>query len=141
MAKYKVGYTIGVFDLLHVGHINIINKAKSMCDFLIVGLLGDEYIKSHKEHDPLMNEEQREIIVSNLKSVDCVVIVNEVDRIKDYHKFKFDASFTGDDWFEDKKRRAIDEELFSKYGVDSLYFPYTKGISSSKIKKQLEERV
>ena len=140
MKKYKVGYTIGVFDLLHTGHINIINKSKSMCDFLIVGLLGDEYVRNSKKHNPLMNEEQREIIVSNLKAVDCVVIVNDVDRIRDYKKFKYDVNFTGDDWFGDIDRTRVDR-LLLRLGVDSIYFPYTKGVSSSDIKKQLEGRV
>lgn len=137
MKKYKIGYTIGVFDLLHIGHINIINKSKSLCDYLIVGLLGDKYVMNSKNHNPLMNEEQREVIVSNLEAVDCVVVIDNIDRIRDYHKFKYDVNFTGDDWFGDKKRTAEDKELL-KLGVDSIYFPYTKGVSSSQIRKQLK---
>ena len=101
MKKYKIGFTCGVFDLLHIGHLNLLEKCKSMCDYLIVGVCNDEYVLNVKNKTPIFTQEDRVRILKSLKCVDDAVLmsVEEVaDKLKFYNKIKFDVLFSGDDW-------------------------------------------
>ena len=101
MKKYKIGFTCGVFDLLHIGHLNLLEKCKSMCDYLIVGVCNNEYVLNVKNKTPIFTQEDRVRILKSLKCVDDAVLmsVEEVaDKLKFYNKIKFDVLFSGDDW-------------------------------------------
>ena len=93
-----IGYTAGVFDLFHIGHLNLIKKAKENCDFLIVGVNSDELVKEYKNKTPIIPEEERLEIIKSLKSVDKAVLVNTRDKLDAYNKYKFNRIFVGDDW-------------------------------------------
>ena len=136
MKKYKIGYTCGVFDMFHVGHLNLLEKCKSMCDYLIVGVCNDEYVRNIKHKEPVYSEQDRVRILEALKVVDraeLVTIEETNDKILAIEKFHFDVLFSGDDW-KGSERYQKTEEQFKKYGAFIEYFPYTQGISTTKIK-------
>lgn len=134
-----VGYTTGVFDLFHIGHLNILKKAKSMCDYLIVGVTTDKLV-SYKYKKAIIPYEERAEIVQNIKYVDAVVPQKSMDKMEAWKRLKFDVMFVGDDWFNTEKWNNIDAE-FKRLGVKVVYFPYTKGTSSTLINEILfEER-
>lgn len=128
--KYKVGYTTGVFDLFHIGHLNILKKAKEQCEYLIVGVSTDENVMSYKKKTPVIPFEERIAIVEALKYVDEVVPQTNMDKYQAWEKLKFNAIFHGDDWKGSKMYEEI-EQKFSDVGVDMVYFSYTKGTSST----------
>lgn len=128
--KYKVGYTTGVFDLFHIGHLNILKKAKEQCEYLIVGVSTDENVLCYKKKKPVIPFEERIAIVEALKYVDEVVPQTNMDKFKAWEKIKFEAIFHGDDWKGSAMYSEI-ERKFNEVGVDMVYFPYTKGTSSS----------
>ena len=137
--KYHVGYTCGVFDLFHVGHLNLLERCKSMCDYLIVGVCDDEYVNNVKNTTPVIKEEDRIRILNALKCVDEAVLVNietTNDKTIALEKFHFDVLFSGDDW-KGSERYQITEKQFKSVGVAVEYLPYTYGISSSVLKKQI----
>lgn len=139
MKKYKVGYTCGVFDLFHVGHLNLLETCKEMCDFLIVGMCDDNYVCSVKNQKPVYSEDDRLRILNAIKCVDKaekVDIETTNDKMLAWEKFKFDVLFFGDDW-KGSERYLRTEEQFKKIGVSIEYLPYTKGISTTKIKEKL----
>ncbi len=127
---FKRGYTQGVFDLFHVGHLNLINHAKEYCDYLIVGVNSDDLTFSYKRKYPLISEEERCLIVSNIRSVDEAHIVDSLDKAEQYSRFHFDAIFIGDDWKGNTRWQQTETDL-AVYGVDVVYLPYTKGICST----------
>lgn len=128
--KYKVGYTTGVFDLFHIGHLNILKKAKEQCEYLIVGVSTDENVLSYKKKTPVIPFEERIAIVEALKYVDEAVPQTHMDKFKAWEKIKFEAIFHGDDWKGSAMYSEI-EHKFSEVGVDMVYFPYTQGTSST----------
>lgn len=130
MKKYKVGYTTGVFDLFHIGHLNILKKAKEQCDYLIVGVSTDEVVQGYKKKTPVIPFEERIAIVEAVKYVDEVVPQKSMDKFEAWEKLKFDAIFHGDDW-KGSKMYEESEKKFSAVGVEMVYFPYTKGTSST----------
>ncbi|SHM26468.1 Glycerol-3-phosphate cytidylyltransferase [Fibrobacter sp. UWR3] len=139
MKKYKVGYTAGGFDLFHVGHLNLLERCKQMCDYLIVGVCDDDYVKNIKHKEPVFKEDERVRILNALKCVDRAELVNfEItdDKMFALKKFHFDVLFSGDDW-KGSERYNKTEADFSKVGVSIEYLPYTKGISSTDIKKKI----
>lgn len=130
-----VGYTAGVFDLFHIGHLNILRNAKGMCDELIVGVTSDELV-SYKGKKPVIPYEERAEIIRNLKCVDAVVKQEDMDKMKMWQRLKFDVMFVGDDWKGTAKWRKIEVD-FKKVGVKIIYFPYTKTTSSTLVTKTL----
>ena len=134
--KLVIGYTSGVFDLFHVGHVKILKRAKSLCDKLIVGVSTNKLVKKYKNKQPIIPYAERVEIIKNSKFVDLVVPQNSLDKIQNYRKLKFDIMFVGDDWYATKKWRLIDQK-FRKLGVKIVYLPYTKKTSSTKINKIL----
>lgn len=141
MKKYKVGFTTGVFDLLHVGHLNILEKSKEQCEHLIVAVLSDEYSILKKGKKPVYSQEERMRLVGALKCVDEVVsitIEENEDKALAYKRIPFDVMFSGDDWKGSDKYNKTEEE-FKELGVDLVYFPYTKGVSSTGIRHILKD--
>ncbi len=131
-----IGYTTGVYDLFHVGHLNILNNAKKMCDKLIVGVTTDELMMDYKNKKSVIPYEERSEIVANIKSVDVVVPQVSMNKLEAWQKLKFNIMFVGDDWHDTPKWNLVEEEL-KKQGVKIVYFPYTKGTSSTIINDTL----
>ena len=131
-----VGYTTGVFDLFHVGHLNIIKKAKSNCDYLIVGVSTDELVESYKGRKPIISFAERVSILEELKCVDKVVPQLSLDKKDAFYKYNFNITFHGDDWKGSSKYNEI-EVFFKSVGVKVVYFPYTDNISTTLIKQKV----
>ena len=131
-----VGYTSGVYDLFHIGHLNLLKNAKGLCDKLIVGVSTDELV-AYKNKKAVICHQERMEIVRNIKCVDAVVPQNDMDKFKMWERLKFDVMFVGDDWFKSDKWEELDEK-FKAVGVKIIYFPYTKGVSSSLINDTLK---
>ncbi len=136
--KLIIGYTTGVFDLFHIGHVKILQKAKSLCDKLIVGVSTDSLVKKYKNKKPIIPFSERVEVIKNNKCVDLVVSQNSLDKFKNWRRLKYDVMFVGDDWYATKKWKDLDQE-FRKLGVKIVYLPYTKKTSSTKINKILDD--
>ncbi|HEY8389691.1 MAG TPA: adenylyltransferase/cytidyltransferase family protein [Clostridia bacterium] len=134
--KYKRGYTTGVFDMFHIGHLNILKKAKEYCDFLIVGVTTDELCNQVKHKNPVIPFEERKEIVKAIKYVDMVVPQVNMDKISTHAKLQYDVVFVGSDWKGTKAWNEY-EKAFKELGVDVIYLPYTIGISSSKLREKI----
>ena len=140
MKKYKLGYTTGVFDLFHTGHLNILKKAKEQCEYLIVGISTDELVNVYKHKTPVIPFEERKSIVEAIKYVDKVVPQTSMNKIDAWEKLKFDVIFHGDDWKGSKLYNDI-EKKFNELNVDMVYFPYTKGTSSTLLTEFLKQQI
>ena len=132
----KIGYTTGVFDLFHVGHLNMLKNAKSLCDKLIVGVTVDELV-AYKNKKAVIAFEERLEIVSSIKYVDLAVPQVNMDKLDAFKRYKFDVMFVGDDWYKTEKWESF-EKQFDEVGVDIIYFPYTKSTSSTLINETLK---
>ncbi len=130
-----VGYTTGVYDLFHIGHLNLLRNAKSLCDKLIVGVTTDELV-SYKLKKAVIPFNERMEIVRSIKFVDAVIPQETMDKFEVWKKLKFDVMFVGDDWFANEKWKEI-EAQFTDVGVKIIYFPYTKGTSSTLLNETL----
>ncbi|MBC2843858.1 adenylyltransferase/cytidyltransferase family protein [Winogradskyella flava] len=135
--KTIIGYTSGVFDLFHIGHLNLLKNAKGLCDKLIVGVTSDELV-AYKNKKAIIGHQERMEIVRNIKFVDAVIPQNDMDKFKMWERLKFDVMFVGDDWFETEKWQELDNK-FKEVGVKIIYFPYTKGTSSTLINNALKK--
>jgi len=135
MSKMVVGYTSGVYDLFHVGHLNLLKNAKGLCDKLIVGVTVDKLVEYKHKH-PVIPFEERIEIVRNIKQVDAAIPQEELDKFKMWKKLHFDVLFVGDDWYNTPSWRNMEKE-FEEVGVRVVYFPYTKGTSSTLINETL----
>jgi len=125
----QIGYTGGVYDLFHIGHLNLLKNAKGLCDKLIVGVTVDELV-AYKYKKAIIPFEERLEIVRNIKYVDAAIPQEEIDKFKIWEKIKFDILFVGDDWFQEETWQTMEAKL-KDVGVRIVYFPYTKGTSSS----------
>ena len=132
-----IGYTSGVFDLFHIGHLNILRNAKLECDYLIVGITTDELSKEKKGKKPIIPFSERMEIVENIKFVDAVVPQINYDKIEAWNNLHFNKMFVGDDWKGSEKWKHLGKE-FKKLGVEICYFPYTKHTSSTKLRNILD---
>ena len=137
---YRLGYTQGVYDMFHIGHLNLINNAKRYCDYLIVGVNSDELVQSYKHKTPVINQENRRIIVENIKAVDKCVIATTLDKKSVWNQYHFNVIFIGDDWKGNPRWMQTQEEL-EKLGVDVVYLPHTEGVSSTMLRPQKESIV
>ena len=124
MKKYKIGYTTGVFDMFHIGHLNILKRAKEQCDYLIVGVSTDEVVNSYKHKKPIIPFQERIAIVGELKCVDKVVPQTSMDKMEAWNKYHFNVLFHGSDW---------------KVDVDVVFLPHTEGISSTLLSDTLQK--
>ena len=132
-----IGYTTGVFDLFHIGHLNILMSAKQMCDVLIVGVTTDELMIEYKKKKSVIPFKDRIEIVRSIRYVDIAIPQDNIDKVEAVKKLKFNILIVGDDWYNSEKWNREELEL-NKYGVKVIYFPYTSGISSTKVKKCIE---
>lgn len=132
MKNRIIGYTTGVYDMFHIGHLNIIEKAKEQCDYLIVGVSTDELVKKEKNKTPVIPYEERARIISALKYVDKVVPQIDKNKFAAWEKYHFNKMFVGSDW-EGTPQWNLYEKQFDTVGVEIVYLPHTDGISSTKL--------
>lgn len=137
--KYRIGYTTGVFDMFHVGHLNILEKAKSQCEILIVGVTTDELCHTRKNKYPIICEEDRVRIVKAIKYVDQVVLQTDMDKVKAVQQHNCDVVFVGSDWQGTETWIEYEQEL-SKVGCAVVYLDHTDGISSTILRERLNEK-
>ena len=135
--KYEIGYTTGVFDMFHVGHLNILKRAKEQCDFLIVGVSTDEVVESYKNKSTIIPFQDRCAIVEAIKYVDKVVPQASMDKMEAYKKYHFNALFHGSDWKNSDMYNKIAAEMAS-VGVDVVFLPHTEGVSSTIIREKMD---
>lgn len=134
---YKVGYTTGVFDLFHIGHLTLLKNAKGLCDRLIVGVTVDDLV-SYKNKKSVIPFAERLEIVRSIKYVDAAIPQYDMDKFTSWRKLHFDIMFVGDDWYQSEKWMDL-EKKFDDVGVQILYFPYTQGTSSTLINETLKQ--
>ena len=136
MKKYKIGYTTGVFDMFHIGHLNILKRAKEQCEYLIVGVSTDELVLSEKSKKTIIPFENRMEIVRAIRYVDMVVPQYNKNKLEAWEKYQFNCMFVGSDWKGSVAWKKIEDELCPK-GVDIIYFDYTEGVSSTILRDKL----
>ena len=139
MKKYKIGYTTGVFDLFHIGHLNILRSARERCDYLIVGVSTDEIVKEYKHKTPIIPYSERAAIVGAIKYVGKVVPQRSMDKMLAWNELKFDVVFHGDDWKGSSMYDEIEVKL-ANVGCDMVFLPHTQGTSSTEISRKLQEK-
>ena len=132
-----IGYTAGVYDLFHIGHLNLLKNAKGLVDKLIVGVTVDELV-SYKGKNAIIPYEDRAEIIRSCKYVDAVIPQYDMDKLSVCKKIGATYLFVGDDWYNTEKWNEY-EQKFKKEGIKIIYFPYTKKISSTKIREELNE--
>ena len=132
-----IGYTSGVYDLFHIGHLNLLRNAKGMCNNLIVGVPSEELV-SYKNKKAVIPHNERMEIVRSSKYVDSVVPQEDMDKFEMWKKLKFDVIFVGDDWYASDKWEEL-ESQFKEVGVRIIFFPYTKGTSSTLLNETLKK--
>ncbi len=130
-----IGYTSGVYDLFHVGHLNLLRNAKGMCDKLIVGVSTDELV-AYKNKKSVIPFSERMEIIRSIRYVDSVIAQGDMDKFAMWEKIKFDVLFVGDDWYKTEKWELIERQL-KEVGVKLIYFPYTQGTSSTLVNEVL----
>jgi glycerol-3-phosphate cytidylyltransferase len=137
--KRIIGYTTGVFDLFHIGHLNILKRAKSQCDELIVGITTDELCMKLKNKVPVISFDERCSIVESIRVVDRVVPQDRIDELADHELYGFHRIFKGSDWEGSPKWNALEKE-FALKGVEVIYFEYTASTSSTLVRSVLEQK-
>ena len=130
-----IGFTSGVFDMFHIGHLNILRMARSMCDRLVVGVTVDDLVL-YKEEKAVIPFSERLEIVQNIKYVDLAVPQDDLDKYKMWEKLKFNVMFIGDDWFDTNRFKKFEKRL-SEVDVKIIYLPYTHSVSTSILKERL----
>lgn len=134
--KYKRGFTVGTFDMFHIGHLNLVKQAKEYCEYLIVGVHSDEWVMHCKNRQTVINYDDRAEIVRAIRYVDEVVKNETKSKIEAWNMYHFDVAFIGDDWKGTEVWNKIESEL-NKVGCDVIYIPYTKRISTTQIRQKL----
>ena len=136
--KYKIGYTTGVYDMFHIGHLNILRRAKEQCEILIVGVSTDELTMEYKHKKPVIPFAERKAIVEAIRYVDQVVPQTSMDKLAAWKELHFDAIFHGDDWKGTAMYQDIEEKL-SQVGCDLVFLPHTQGTSSTLLSQTLRD--
>jgi len=137
--KKIIGYTTGVFDMFHIGHLNILKRAKEQCDYLIVGVSTDEVVEEYKKKTPIIKFEERIAIVEAIKYVDEVVPQTTMDKMEAWKQLKFDVMFHGSDWKGSDMYNHIIEK-FNNVGVKVIFLPHTEGVSSTLLTEVLYDK-
>ena len=137
--KKIIGYTTGVFDMFHIGHLNILKRAKEQCDYLIVGVSTDEVVEEYKKKTPIIKFEERIAIVEAIKYVDEVVPQTTMDKMEAWKQLKFDVMFHGSDWKGSEMYTHIIEK-FNNVGVKVIFLPHTEGVSSTLLTEVLYKK-
>ena len=130
MKKYEVGYTTGVFDMFHIGHLNLLRNAKEQCEKLIVGVSTDEVVKVYKNKQPIIPFNERIEIVKSIRYIDEVVSQTSMDKMEAWKRLHFDVLFHGTDWKNTNMYNRIVEE-FKDINVDVVFLQHTEGVSST----------
>ena len=138
-SKKIIGYTTGVYDMFHIGHLNILERAKQQCDYLIVGVSTDELVQQDKHKSPIISFEERVKIIEAIKYVDKVVPQFDKNKFAAWKRYKFNKMFVGDDW-KGTETWAKYEKQFSKVGVEIIYLPHTDGISSTLLVDKIKRK-
>lgn len=138
MSKKIIGYTTGVFDLFHIGHLNILKQAKEHCDYLIVGVSTDENVQNYKHKTPVIPYEQRAAIVAAIKYVDEVVPQKNMNKLEAWNELHYDILFHGDDWKNSNMYNKLIEDL-SEVGVKVVFLKHTQGISTTQIRNDVKK--
>ncbi len=136
--KYKIGYTTGVYDMFHIGHLNILKRAKEQCEYLIVGVTTDKLCQSRKKKPPIICEDDRVSIVEAIRYVDKVVLQDDMDKFSAVEKYGADVVFVGSDW-QGTPSWIEYEKQFAKLGCTVIYLDHTDGISSSLLREKLNK--
>lgn len=136
MKKYKIGYTTGVFDMFHIGHLNILRHAKALCDILIVGVTTDELCYQRKQKYPIISQEDRKSIVEAIRYVDRAVYQEDMNKLNAVVELNADVVFVGSDWKNTEAWNKYEIE-FAKIGCDVIYLDHTDGISSTILRKRI----
>ena len=136
-SRPTVGYTTGVFDLFHIGHLTLLKNARGLCDKLIVGVTVDELV-SYKNTRAVIPFEERLVVVRSIKYVDAAIPQYDMDKFEMWNKLSFDVMFVGDDWYQSDRWVQL-QEKFTAVGVRVVYFPYTPGTSSTIINQTLKD--
>lgn len=132
----KIGYTTGVYDMFHIGHLNILRRAKEQCDYLIVGVTTDELCYMRKHKYPIINEKDRMAIVEAIRYVDKVVPQINMDKLSQVKEYGVNVVFVGSDWKGTEAWNKYEEE-FAKVGCSVVYLSHTDGISSSLLREKI----
>jgi glycerol-3-phosphate cytidylyltransferase len=135
-----IGYAPGAYDLFHVGHLNVLRKARERCDRLVVGVVSDEMCELTKGVRPLVPLEERLEVVASIGIVDAVHAEVTPDKLDAWHEVGFHRIFKGDDWRGTVKGRALEDRL-GPFGVEVVYFPYTMHTSSTQLRRAVAARV
>lgn len=135
----KVGFTSGVFDMFHIGHLNILRRAKERCDYLVVGVSTDELVQSYKNKTPIIPFNDRKEIVAACRYVDKVIPQQTMDKLDIWNDIHFDVMFHGDEWKGTELYNKYEVE-FAKLGTEICYLPHTEGISSSILRERTEKK-
>ena len=138
MKKYKIGYTTGVYDMFHIGHLNVLQRAKAQCDYLIVGVTTDALCYQRKKKYPIICEEDRMAIVRELRCVDQVVPQEDMNKLAAVKKYHADAVFVGSDWKGTDAWNRYEKE-FAEVGCTVVYLDHTDGISSTILRDRLNK--
>ncbi|MCX2979602.1 glycerol-3-phosphate cytidylyltransferase [Halieaceae bacterium IMCC14734] len=133
-----IGYTSGVFDLFHIGHVRVLKNARAMCDRLIVGVSTDELVRATKNKSPVIPFNERLEVVSSIKYVDVATAQTTGEKLDAWQHYKFNYMFVGDDWHQSAKWEEL-EARFKELEVKIIYFPYTQTTSSTLINKTLAD--
>jgi len=133
---YRIGYAPGAFDLFHIGHLNLLRRAKDQCDFLIAGVVSDEVLIAHKGIIPIIPLAERLEIVRSIRFVDSAFPARKNDKLEIWRELRFDVLFKGDDWRGTEKGDRLERD-FAAVGVDVVYIPYTLSTSSSRLRRIL----
>jgi glycerol-3-phosphate cytidylyltransferase len=136
-AMIRIGYAPGAFDLFHIGHLNLLGRAKECCDFLIAGVVADEVLIEHKKIRPVIPFAERLEIVRNVKFVDMALAAMTSDKTEIWRELRFNVLFKGNDWQGTEKGNHLERD-FAVLGVDVVYFPYTQATSSSALRRTLQ---
>lgn len=136
--KYKIGYTTGVFDLFHIGHLNILRRAKEQCEYLIVGVSTDELVQTYKNKVPVIPFDERVAIIEAIRYVDKAVPQTSMDKLSAVEKYGVSAVFVGSDW-EGTPSWLKYEQEFASVGCKVVYLEHTDGISSTILRERLNK--
>lgn len=135
--KYKIGYTTGVFDMFHIGHLNILRRAKEQCEYLVVGVSTDAVVAQYKHKSPVVPYAERAAIVAAIRYVDEVVPQESMDKLVAWEKIRFDVMFHGSDWKNSNLYKEYEQKLNS-VGADLVFLPHTEGTSSTLLTEKLQ---
>ena len=140
MKKYKIGYTTGVFDMFHIGHLNILRRAKEQCEYLIVGVSTDDNVMQYKHKRPVIPYEQRKTIVEAIRYVDKVVPQENMDKFEAWQRLHFNVMFHGSDW-KGSQMYIETEQKLAAVGCEVVFLPHTDGVSSTLLTEKTKDSI